>query len=60
MKHVEIDSADLSRVKNGAPMTLSQDYGEKVLLCLHGEAISVYARTRDVYYHGSGLYPPER
>jgi tRNA pseudouridine55 synthase len=57
MKHVEIDSADLSRVKNGAPMTLSQDYGEKVLLCLHGEAISVYARTRDVYYHAErGLF----
>jgi tRNA pseudouridine55 synthase len=57
MKHVEIDSADLDKVKNGAPMTLEQDYGEKVLLCLHGEAIAVYARTREVYYHAErGLF----
>jgi tRNA pseudouridine55 synthase len=57
MKHVEIDSEDLAKVKNGAPMTLNADYGEKVLLCLHGEAISVYARTREVYYHAErGLF----
>ena len=57
MKHVEIDSDDLERVKNGAPMALSQDLGEKVLLCLHGEAIAVYERTNDFYYHAErGLY----
>lgn len=57
MKHIEIDEADVARVKNGAPMTLAQDYGEKVLLVLHEEALAVYARTRDVYYHSErGLF----
>jgi tRNA pseudouridine55 synthase len=57
MKHIEIDESDLKRVQNGAPMTLAQDYGEKVLLVLHEEAIAVYARTRDVYYHSErGLF----
>lgn len=57
MKHIEIDESDLARVKNGAPMTLSADYGEKVLLVLHEEAIAVYQRTRDVYYHSErGLF----
>jgi tRNA pseudouridine55 synthase len=57
MKHVEIDDQDLERVKNGAPMTLAQDYGERVLLVLHGAALAVYARTRDVYYHSErGLF----
>lgn len=57
MKHIEIDEADLERVKNGAPMTLAQDYGEKVLLVLHENAIAVYARTRDAFYHSErGLF----
>lgn len=57
MKHIEIDEADVARVKNGAPMTLAQDYGEKVLLVLHEEALAVYARTREVYYHSErGLF----
>jgi tRNA pseudouridine55 synthase len=57
MKHIEIDEADLDRVKNGAPMTLAQDYGEKVLLVLHENAIAVYARTRDAFYHSErGLF----
>jgi tRNA pseudouridine55 synthase len=57
MKHIEIDEADLGRVKNGAPMTLAQDYGEKVLLVLHEEAIAVYARTRGAFYHSErGLF----
>jgi tRNA pseudouridine55 synthase len=57
MKHVEIDSADEAKVKNGVPMTLQQDFGEKVLLCFHGNALAVYARTRDIYYHSErGLF----
>jgi tRNA pseudouridine55 synthase len=50
MKHVEIDDGDLAKVKNGQEVMLEQDYGEKVLLSLHGEAIAVYARQKDRFY----------
>jgi tRNA pseudouridine55 synthase len=50
MKHIEIDSADETRIKNGAPMTLAEDYGERVLLTLHGEALAVYKRANGIYY----------
>ena len=50
MKHVEIDDALLAKVKNGVPMDLDQDYGEKVLLVLHGNAISVYKRFSGAHY----------
>jgi tRNA pseudouridine55 synthase len=50
MKHVEIDGADLAKVKNGQAMMLAQDYGEKALLVLHGEALSVYKRDNGRFY----------
>jgi len=50
MKHVEIDDTCLAKVKNGVPMDLDQDYGEKVLLVLHGNAISVYKRFSGTHY----------
>jgi tRNA pseudouridine55 synthase len=50
MKHVEIDDSWLSKVKNGQEVMLDQDYGEKVLLSLHGVALAVYARQKDRFY----------
>lgn len=50
MKHVEIDDEWLLKVKNGQALTLAQDYGEKVLLVLHGEALAVYRRVNGVFY----------
>jgi len=50
MKHVEIDDDWLGKVKNGQPLFLKEDYGEKVLLVLHEEALAVYARLNGNYY----------
>jgi len=50
MKHVEIDEGWLDKVKNGQALTLEQDYGEKALLVLHGEALAVYRRVNTVFY----------
>lgn len=57
MKHVEIEESDEAKVKNGVPMSLKEDYGEKVILSLHGEALAVYERTHDsVYRSFRGLF----
>ncbi|MCI1244882.1 MAG: tRNA pseudouridine(55) synthase TruB [Bacilli bacterium] len=57
MKHVEIDEEDLNRARNGAPFDLAEDYGAKVLLTLHGEAIAVYRRFADTHYRAErGLF----
>ena len=53
MKHIEIDEADLAKVKNGAPMTLAQDYGEKVLLVLHVGPLSRRSFNREPVHFGS-------
>jgi tRNA pseudouridine55 synthase len=50
MKHVEIDDSWLMKVKNGQEIMLEQDYGEKVLLSLHGVALAVYSRVNDRFY----------
>jgi tRNA pseudouridine55 synthase len=50
MKHVEIDEQDLPKVKNGQTMMLEEDYGEKVLLVLHGDAVAVYAHNQGRFY----------
>ncbi len=50
MKHVEIDDSWLNKVKNGQEVMLDEDYGAKVLLSLHGEALAVYARVHDRFY----------
>jgi tRNA pseudouridine55 synthase len=50
MKHVEADTEWVHDIKNGKALTLSADYGEKVLLCLHGEALAVYKKVTDKYY----------
>jgi hypothetical protein len=38
------------KVKNGQEVMLEQDYGEKVLLSLHGVALAVYSRVNDRFY----------
>ncbi len=50
MKHVEADTEWVNDIKNGKAITLSADYGEKVLLCLHGEALAVYKKVTGKYY----------
>jgi tRNA pseudouridine55 synthase len=50
MKHVEADSEWVADIKNGKALTLNADEGEKVLLCLHGEALAVYKKVTDRYY----------
>lgn len=50
MKHVEIDEQDLAKVKNGQTMMLEEDYGEKALLVLHGDAVAVYAHVQGRFY----------
>jgi tRNA pseudouridine55 synthase len=42
MKHVEIDDEYLKKVLNGAPVPFSEDYGEKILVVLHGKPLAVY------------------
>jgi tRNA pseudouridine55 synthase len=57
MKHVEIDDSWLSKVQNGQALLLEQDYGEKVLLVLHGEALAVYhRRDKNFYLSERGLF----
>jgi tRNA pseudouridine55 synthase len=50
MKHVEADTEWVADIKNGKALTLNADDGEKVLLCLHGEALAVYKKVADRYY----------
>lgn len=50
MKHVEIEEKEKDDVLHGRGMLLQADYGEKVLLCLHGEALAVYRRLKDSFY----------
>lgn len=50
MKHVEIEETDEAKVKNGQALLLEEDYGERVLLSLHGVALAVYHRFKGAYY----------
>jgi tRNA pseudouridine55 synthase len=57
MKHVEIDANDENKVKNGVPMELLDDYGERVLLVLHGVPLAVYQRKeKHLYLSLRGLF----
>lgn len=42
MKHVEIDDELLKKVQNGAPIPLEEDYGEKILVVIHGSPLAIY------------------
>ncbi len=50
MKHVEIDEGQIKDVKNGMPLDIHNDYGEKIFVCFKGEALAVYKKKEGSLY----------
>lgn len=55
LKHIEIRKEERKAVIDGRPFYLP-DYGEKIFLCLDGEALAVYHRVEDHYEAERGLW----